>query len=519
MAAPPARLPTVTNARVFAIAGPAMLANLTTPLLGIVGTAAIGRLGVASLLGGVAMAALVFDCLYWLFGFLRMGTVALTAQALGAGDTTEQRAVLARALFLAAVIGLLLIALQAPLAAAIFRLLGGSDAVRAAAETYFFVRIWSAPCALANFAVLGWLVGIARAGTALALQVAINVINIALTVLLVLVLDYGVAGAAFALRCWRKSPVSRSGSALPGLLAARGAIETAIVLRRDQLVRMLAINRDIMIRTAALIAAFTFFTAQGARAGDVALAANAVLHNFILIGSFFLDGLATAAEQICGRAVGARDRAGFVQATRRVLGWGFLFGAAATLLFLVGGTALIDVITTSAEVRQAARQFMLFAALAPVAGRRRLYLRRHLYRRDLGARHAQPDARCARDLSRDLVGAPGLRQYRPVDRAAGVSRRARIAAGGEVSAAREDDVSVARMERSEIRDFLDARQHSRISASLHAGYDISISRFQTAVFVPAARLRPGGEIDSHLEGWAERRQAHGCGATHPFGMR
>jgi multidrug resistance protein, MATE family len=366
MAAPPARLPTVTNARVFAIAGPAMLANLTTPLLGIVGTAAIGRLGVASLLGGVAMAALVFDSLYWLFAFLRMGTVALTAQALGAGDTTEQRAVLARALVLAAFIGLLLIALQAPLAAAIFRVLGGSDAVRAAAETYFFVRIWSAPCALANFAVLGWLVGIARAGTALALQVAINVINIALTVLLVLVLDYGVAGAAFA------SVLAEIAGLALGLgiawALAGGAIETAIVLRRDQLVRMLAINRDIMIRTAALIAAFTFFTAQGARAGDVALAANAVLHNFILIGSFFLDGLATAAEQICGRAVGARDRAGFVQATRRVLGWGFLFGAAATLLFLVVGTALIDVITTSAEVREAARQFMLFAALAPVMG-------------------------------------------------------------------------------------------------------------------------------------------------------
>jgi MATE family multidrug resistance protein len=308
----------------------------------------------------------VFDSLYWLFAFLRMGTVALTAQALGAGDTTEQRAVLARALFLAAFIGLLLIALQTPLAAAIFHLLGGSDAVRAAAETYFFVRIWSAPCALANFAVLGWLVGIARAGTALVLQVAINVVNIALTVLLVLVLDYGVAGAALAAVLAEIVGLAL-GLGIAWALAG-GAIDIAIVLRREQLVRMLAINRDIMIRTAALIAAFGFFTAQGARAGDVALAANAVLHNFILIGSFFLDGLATAAEQICGRAVGARDRAGFIQATRRVLGWGFLFGAAATVLFLLAGVALIDVITTSADVRQAARQFMLFAALAPVMG-------------------------------------------------------------------------------------------------------------------------------------------------------
>ena len=302
------------------------------------------------------------------------------------------------------------------------------------------MRIWSAPFALANFAVLGWLIGIARAGTALALQIAINVVNIALTVLLVLVLDYGIAGAAHrggaggsrrarTRARHRLAPLPAEPSKPPSCCAATSSCACS------------AINRDIMIRTAALIAAFGFFTAQGARAGDVALAANAVLHNFILIGSFFLDGLATAAEQLCGRAVGARDRAGFVQATRRVLGWGFLFGAAASVLFLFVGTMLIDVMTTSAEVRQAARQFMLFAALAPVLGVARLCLRRHLYRRDLGARHAQPDGHCARALSRDLVGAAGPRQHRFVDRAVGVSRGTRIAAGDVVSAAGEDHVS------------------------------------------------------------------------------
>jgi MATE family, multidrug efflux pump len=361
------RLP-VTNARVFAIAGPAMLANLTTPLLGIVGTAAIGRLGEAHLLGGIAMSALVFDGVFWLFAFLRMGTVALTAQALGAGDAAEQRAVLLRALLIAALVGVLLIALQAPLASAIYRALGGSDAVRAAAESYFFVRVWSAPCALANFAVLGWLVGIARAGTALVLQIAINVVNMTATVLLVLVLDYGIAGAALAAVLAETSGLLL-GLGIAWLLAGRrfdGA--TGVLLRREKLVRMLAINRDIMIRTAAIIAAFAFFTAQGARAGDVALAANAVLHNFILIGSFFLDGLATAAEQLCGRAVGANDRSGFVEATRRILAWGFLFGAATTVFFLIVGGPLIDVMTTSDAVREAARQFMLFAALAPALG-------------------------------------------------------------------------------------------------------------------------------------------------------
>jgi multidrug resistance protein, MATE family len=364
---PLSRLP-VTSARVFAIAGPAMLANLTTPLLGIVGTAAIGRLGEAHLLGGIAMSALVFDGVFWLFAFLRMGTVALTAQALGAGDAAEQRAVLLRALLIAALVGVLLIALQAPLASAIYRALGGSDAVRAAAESYFFVRVWSAPCALANFAVLGWLVGIARAGTALVLQIAINVVNMTATVLLVLVLDYGIAGAALAAVLAETSGLVL-GLGIAWLLADR-RFDTAanVLLRRDKLVRMVAINRDIMIRTAAIIAAFAFFTAQGARAGDVALAANAVLHNFILIGSFFLDGFATAAEQLCGRAVGANDRSGFVEATRRILAWGFLFGAATTVFFLIVGGPLIDVMTTSDAVRETARQFMLLAALAPALG-------------------------------------------------------------------------------------------------------------------------------------------------------
>jgi MATE family multidrug resistance protein len=440
---PLSRLP-VTNARVFAIAGPAMLANLTTPLLGIVGTAAIGRLGEAHLLGGIAMSALVFDGVFWLFAFLRMGTVALTAQALGAGDAAEQRAVLLRALLIAALVGVLLIALQAPLASAIYRALGGSDAVRAAAESYFFVRVWSAPCALANFAVLGWLVGIARAGTALVLQIAINVVNMTATVLLVLVLDYGIAGAALAAVLAETSGLLL-GLGIAWLLAGRrfdGA--TGVLLRREKLVRMLAINRDIMIRTAAIIAAFAFFTAQGARAGDVALAANAVLHNFILIGSFFLDGLATAAEQLCGRAVGANDRSGFVEATRRILAWGFLFGAATTVFFLIVGGPLIDVMTTSDAVREAARQFMLFAALAPALGVA-AYAFDGIY---IGATWA-------RDMRNLMLAALAiylatwwalrtLGQQRSVDRAFDVSRRARIAAGGEVSAAQVGHISIER---------------------------------------------------------------------------
>jgi len=358
----------VGHRRVFAIAGPAMLANLTTPLLGIVSTAAVGRLGDPHLLGGVAMASIAFDCIFWLFGFLRMATVAFTAQALGADDRLEVRAILLRALMLGAAIGLTLIALRTPLAALVFSIMGGSDAVTSAARSYFFIRLWSAPLMLGNYVILGWLVGQARTGIALTLQVGINLANMALTAFLVLQLGFGIAGAAIA------TVTAETIGFIAGLIAVwRGlggnfGVPRAILFDRLRLLRLFAVNRDIMIRTAALIAAFLFFTAQGARAGDLTLAANAVLNNFVMIGSFFLDGLATAAEQLCGQGFGARDRKQFGRAVKLVLGWSAAFGVGVTLLFAVAGNALIDVITTSPEVRIAAREFIWLAALAPACG-------------------------------------------------------------------------------------------------------------------------------------------------------
>src|SRR6476469_2629596 len=194
----PAAPSKVTTAQVFAIAGPAMVANLTTPLIGIVSTIAIGRLGDATLLGGVAIASVIFDCLFWLFAFLRMSPVAFTAQALGAGETQELRALLLRGLAVAALTGAALIVLQRPLAAILLEAMGGSEGVTRAAKSYFTIRIWSAPLALANYVVLGWLIGQARAKLALTLQIAINLINMAATVLLVSMLHAGIAGAAIA---------------------------------------------------------------------------------------------------------------------------------------------------------------------------------------------------------------------------------------------------------------------------------------------------------------------------------
>src|ERR1700738_3534586 len=345
-----------------------MVANLTTPLIGIVSTIAIGRLGDATLLGGVAIASVIFDCLFWLFAFLRMSTVAFTAQALGAGETQELRALLLRGLAVAALIGTALIVLQRPLAAILLEAMGGSEGVTRAAKSYFTIRIWSAPLALANYVVLGWLIGQARAKLALTLQIAINLINMAATVLLVLMLHAGIAGAAIA------AVVAEAAGVGLGILIARRlhrgqpAIPRAALLDRGKLLRMLSVNRDIMIRTASLIAVFLFFTAQGARAGDVTLAANAVLNNFLLISAFFLDGLANAAEQLCGRAYGARDRAAFSSAVRLVILWGAAFAVAVAVIFAVFGPGLIDLMTASEDVRHSARAYLWLVALAPVLG-------------------------------------------------------------------------------------------------------------------------------------------------------
>ena len=343
-----------------------MVANLTTPLIGIVSTTAIGRLGDAAMLGGVAMASVLFDCIFWLFGFLRMSTVAFTAQSLGAGQTQELSAILVRGFIVAGLIGVALIVLQIPLATLLLGAMGGSEGVTRAAKTYFTIRIWSAPLALANYVVLGWLIGQARARLALATQIAINVVNAAATVLLVLVLNAGIAGAAIA------AVIGETAGLLLGVLIAgrltqgKPAIDRATLFERAKLMRLLAVNRDILIRTAALITAFLFFTAQGARAGDVTLAANAVLNNLLLVSAFFLDGLATAAEQLCGRAYGARDRYAFAGAVRLVVVWGFGFSLAVTAVFALFGPALIDVMTASPEVRRVARDFLLFVTLSPM---------------------------------------------------------------------------------------------------------------------------------------------------------
>ena len=358
----------ISHRRILTLALPMTLSHVTTPLLGLVDATVIGRLGEAHLLGAVALGAVIFDFVFWSFGSLRMATAGLTAQATGAGNRHEVDLTLARAFLVAGMTGLLLILLQWPIATLAFSMAGASQAVTDALSTYFFIRIWAAPFTLANYVILGSTLGRGRTDLGLLLQVAINVANIVFTMALVLGFGLGIAGAAIGTALAEVLGAGLGIVVLRRLGSNPLAVTWPEVLNRAEMVQTLAMNRDIMIRNVALILAFSIFSALGARSGDVTLAANAVLYNMFLIGGYFLDGFATAAETLCGQSIGARDERSFRRAIHLSLGWSLGFGLAVSALFLIGGGFFIDFVSTNPDVRSYARDYLVFAALTPLFG-------------------------------------------------------------------------------------------------------------------------------------------------------
>ncbi|WMS44238.1 MATE family efflux transporter [Acuticoccus sp. MNP-M23] len=365
---PPARTAPVTLRMVLAIALPMTIAHATTPLIGITDMAVIGQLGSAALIGAVALGALLFDFVGASFNFLRHGTTGLIAQAVGAGDREGEAVALWRALAIAAVLGLAIALLQWPMIAAFIAIMDPSEEVAEATRTYFAWRVWGSPFMLANYAILGWLLGLARAGTGLALQVLLAGVNIALSLALVLGAGLGVAGVAIA------SVAAEAVTFAAGVVLIARSLRTAprppwsAVFERLGFTRTLVVNRDILIRSWLLVSAFALFTAAGARAGDVTLAANAILLNIFLLTAHVLDALATAAEQLGGKAVGARDRGAFRATLRLTLVAGVVVSVALAGLWMLAGPHFIALMTSAADVRASAGAFLGWVALTAVTG-------------------------------------------------------------------------------------------------------------------------------------------------------
>ncbi len=354
--------------RIIRLAFPIILANASIPLLGLADTATIGQTGTAADLGAIALASLIFNFVYWGFGFLRMGTTGFVSQAIGAGDTEEAHALLFRSVLLGGTIGLSLILLQPLIGTGAIALLKAGDEIKSLVGTYFYIRIWGAPATLITFALLGTFIGAGWTKSLLAVQLFLNGLNILLNVLFVVGYGLGVAGIALGTVLAEWCTFFFAAYLLItklqfGHLGQRFRQLRARVFNKAKLVALVEVNGNIMIRTLALLTGFAWFANQGAGFGDDVLAANHVLLQFVSLSAFFLDGYAHVAEMLAGTAYGARDKVSFdVQVRHSTVLAGVTALVLAGLVYLFSGQ-LVPLLTKDVQVQAVALAHRAYAVI------------------------------------------------------------------------------------------------------------------------------------------------------------
>ncbi|MHA7900880.1 MAG: MATE family efflux transporter [Henriciella sp.] len=353
----------LTRSRVMRLAVPVMLAQAAIAATGVVDTAVMGLYGAKADLAAVAIASVAFSFIYWGFGFLRMSTTGLVAQAIGRGDQAEARATLQRGLLIGAALGLSILTISPLLQHFVFAPFGAEPDVVGLADGYFAARVWGAPALLTQYAITGWLLGTGRTGALLAMQIVMNGVNIVLDVWFVAGLGWGPAGigAGTAIAEWV--------ALVFGLvLIWRSLKREQGLLDRAALVALFNANRDILIRTLALLFAFAWFVRSGAQMGTAQLAGNEVLLQFITVAAFVLDGFAFVAEKEVGEAYGARSPQRLRRAMRLTTELALAFGALISALYFFGGGAVIRQFISDPEARAAALAFLPYCAAVPIIG-------------------------------------------------------------------------------------------------------------------------------------------------------
>lgn len=356
-----------THRRVWGLAAPMILSNISVPLVALVDSTVIGHLPHAHQLGAVAVGATLFTFMVGLMGFLRMGSTGFAAQAAGRADGAALRQVLVQGLLLALLFALLIGLLALPFSQMALQVIQPGAALHESTEAFFHTRLFGLPAALASFALVGWFLGTQNARAPLAILLTTNLLNIALNLWFVLGLDWGVVGSA------RASVIAEWSGALLGLALTRPALRAYpghiawAALKRWQSWRpLLAVNRDIFLRSLALQLVFLLLTLQGARLGEATVAANALLLNGLLLTAYALDGLAHAVEALCGHAIGARDGDALKRALVVACGWSLLVSLGFAVLFLLGGHLFINLQTNIASVREAAYPYLPYLAVLPL---------------------------------------------------------------------------------------------------------------------------------------------------------
>ena len=358
----------ITSRRILRIALPILFSNATIPILGAVDTGVIGQLGDPAAIGAVGIGAIIRSAIYWVFGFLRMGTVGLTSQAYGAKDFMEVDALLGRCLIVGFSAGLIIILIQSVAFQLALNISPASKEVELFASKYIEIRIFSAPAAIALFGITGWLIALERTKSILLVQLFMNGLNVILDILLVNHFELGIQGVAYA------SLVAEWCGFILGLylcrdrLMAKGFLNFLQIFDKKRLTNMVNVNIDILIRSLLLQMAIISFLFIGSDFGDLALASNQILLQFIHIVSYALDGFAHAAETLVGQSVGARDRRSFRQAAILTTIWAGLICIIFVMFFLIFGGHLVDLMTVSPEVRLEARKYLPYLSILPLIG-------------------------------------------------------------------------------------------------------------------------------------------------------
>ena len=344
-----------------------MLSNISVPLVGMVDIGVTGHLDSAVYLGAVAIGATIFGFLYSGVNFLRMGTTGITAQRFGAGDNDGLKVALGQAMVVAVAIAAILIVLQVPIAALAINVLGPDPDVAHFANEYFSIRIWSAPATLANYALIGWFLGLQNARVPLYIVLTTNLINILLDLVFVYLLGMRVDGVAAASVIAEFSGLALGvGFALRDLKRRGGHLLVAHLTTLQEYAQFFAVNANLFIRTMALIFTFTFVTAAGARQGSLVLAANAILINIMHLMAFALDGLAHAAEALVGKAIGARNREALRRSVALSLRWSLYFALGFSVFFYFAGPWLVGLLTNLPDVIETTLRYLPWMTLLPL---------------------------------------------------------------------------------------------------------------------------------------------------------
>jgi MATE family multidrug resistance protein len=346
-----------------------MISNVLIPMLGMIDIAIAGNIGEDTDIAALAIGTTIFNFIYWNCSFLRMGTSGITAQAVGAGNRRECSNMLVRSFWMACVIAALLLALQQPLGRLSLAAMQGSSAVQALAAEYFFARIWAVPASVTLFAIQGWFIGMQDARTPMTVAIVSVAVNAIFSLFFVYRLDMGIAGIA-----WGTVVAQYAGLALSCVFLFtkyRDCVRTFDVresLRVEPVLRFMAVNRDIFLRTACVVSVYTFFTAASARFGDTVLATNALLMQLFTLFSYMSDGFAYAAESLSGKAVGARDVASFRRYTRHLLAWAAIIAIFFVAVYILAWKQILTIFSPSEEVIRCAGQYVGWVIAVPLLG-------------------------------------------------------------------------------------------------------------------------------------------------------